>query len=636
MVLTRSQILASRKRRSSVLVDTSSEPEPPLTSPNQSTHVLSSRTILTHSSLQIPRSCLFQSLLHLLSHSPSNILDSLNQLKFVSKYATVSNFFRSLVFEVISCFITNTNSLVDINKLKFLPLCTSSCLFRLKFNSIPSFLPLDPLRIKSISIDNLETAHLDDLEQDLILLSTLINCNQVEEISLPGLFNVSICLLIVRQFPSLLSLTVASVFIDSTSFKFSSQLCKLSKLVLCLNRSSVFLDQIDVSNMINLIELSITNSSPRVKLLIGLDELTLLCNLELGNVHPASTLHPSVQLSTLTLTNMKQDGFISLFVNKSNFKATRINIERCHSLPDSLYWIYQENLHYLCLVAFNDNTSPTKFSTSIAPRLTSFGVFGRSFDVNLTNSPHLLSLILESTTPRCSQKVSLKSPLYINKLQLRGIKYANVLLLLKKSPYLEYLEIANMLNDSAKPPKSKISLNYLKHMRLISTTGVLSALSQCPRLTFLVADRVNDLDLLLSNYPQLQTLTVSDCPLRTPHLSPNSSLKTIKIKVKESPAFNPNFLALCSHLEYLSLNISEYCGDVSVCALPLCLRLGFFHIPFSLGKYLLMNSKSIKATISGTLLTKFDDFVDATNWLGSFIATNGIQNCRLTVRALPL
>ncbi|KAL0209547.1 hypothetical protein RCL1_008385 [Eukaryota sp. TZLM3-RCL] len=269
----------------------------------------------------VPRACLARSFVLLIdssfvSHNSTTSLKSI--LEIVSKFASISTYFRSIILD-ITCHFFNTCKFPlripeNITLVHLLSKALPNSLFSIEYNLNQIF--NSPIQLRSVKLfcsQNFteEPVTIDLFNQFFSLHSSLF----VSNLSLTCKFD---CLLfdsIISTLPVLTSMSVTEYSsndrgIRNGAFTFPQSLSKLSSLNVYSNGN------LDISNVTSLKNLSCSCSWRCHVVVSGLASLSELKSLDLHRVNVDKGLHPNTCLEIINLDQIKINSMV-LFIFKS-------------------------------------------------------------------------------------------------------------------------------------------------------------------------------------------------------------------------------------------------------------------------------------------------------------------------------
>ncbi|KAL0212387.1 hypothetical protein RCL1_006013 [Eukaryota sp. TZLM3-RCL] len=488
-----------------------------------------------HNVISVPRACLARSFVLLIdssfvSHNSTSSLKSI--LEIVSKYASVSTYFRSIILDV-TCHFFNTcnfplripenNSLVDLLNKTF---PNSPFSIEYYFNQVFDFnspLHLDSVRISRCQNYTEEPVTIDLFNQFFSLHSPLF----VSNLSLTCKFD---CLLfdsIISTLPVLTSMSITEYSSNDRGSRngvstFPQSLSQLSSLTVYSNGN------LDISNMTSLNNLSCSCSWRCHVVVSGLASLSELQSLDLHCVGVDTGLHPNACLEVINLEEVSTQSLVLLFSNNDSIKNSSISIIHCEaSIIDPVFWNISSNIStYVATYEGCLKLSNFPYIESLVITSTS------NSELDLRECTRLCNLVM---APFQGKQISLTSPMTCLSC-LSSLEYTmintdgfDLLQLLKHCPYLQHLLVFHLNCDVY---QFSLQLNYLKYLKLMDVTDFFTKFP-CkifPRLAFLRVVGVDlDIAFVTQKCPVLDVLEISDCQIENSFNEVNNSVRILRI-----------------------------------------------------------------------------------------------------------
>ncbi|KAL0218261.1 hypothetical protein RCL1_009109 [Eukaryota sp. TZLM3-RCL] len=528
----------------------------------------------------LPTSCLFRIFLSSLSQLdtipffdiPRQIpLSGIFQTLF--HYGNVSCFFRSQVLNALSFLLDRENVVFNLPKHQSQLMVLNRNLSTSCFN-----VHIDPSQYSAfhLPINNIRSvsfANEDDprSEQSVVLFCKENDLSTVEkfEIVLPNLSPL-LSTLLTSPLPSLRCLTLHTGYSVSSDCVFPHVFLNLISLRIVHHPLSEGNHFVDVSQLINLIDLSFSGCSSSS--LTGLSMLTKLAHLELYSVTLLDCLNPNCQFHSISIDNLDSTSMKFLFNNRENFKSTRISIPSSAAITDSFAWLLQLNVTSLVVgTPLDDDLDET--SLPVLPFLETLTLnSAMNMTIDLDNFPRLQALNTESFYSTLST-LRVSGLIYLQSLYLFDFNYSLLLQLLKLTPFLKTLHLSMAHCDDETFPEDvqHIFLNYLGSLTVVDASEVLSVLSPLPKLkTLTVEGDVNfDWETLNVYFPHLSTLDITNCRLESVTFEPNFTIKYLSVKYQDVDCDLRDTLFLLSFraLQHLSL-ILGFCSSEILIRIP--------------------------------------------------------------------
>ncbi|KAL0224619.1 hypothetical protein RCL1_002531 [Eukaryota sp. TZLM3-RCL] len=459
----------------------------------------------------------------------------------LSKYSSISEYFRSCFLATISNVIQCDNPVLDLvanySAVSTLFRYISPHCIKVKSNTSIVF-PFPTHLITSLTLDFCNS-YTTTSQIDWEHLSTYYKANNFCNLSHLCFSNAYILNLnlLTTMFSNIISLEFYNcsfrLFCSNTDIivpQTLSQLKSLSVHYCNIGESMQDLKKsftIDVSNLRALKVLSISSSLRCC--IIGLSLLPDLKNLSLECVTTIDELHPGVRLDSINIQNY--------YANTLNFEIYCQNFENCQIVLQSnmfpltpLYKFLLENSIELTMLVSKESglgEDNGVFHLKNSTKLTNLIVKSSVSDlvVDISDCSRLDCINVEMCIGSQILFDSSTSCLFFRNVSLECIAADLVSLLLSKCFYLQSLKLAHLSGNFAKP---FLTLNYLQSLSVFYVDNFFELYSVFPRLRFLHVKGFSDLKLSL--FPVLVTLNLKHVEIsRDVGLCPNFTIQNLSL-----------------------------------------------------------------------------------------------------------
>ncbi|KAL0220834.1 hypothetical protein RCL1_000688 [Eukaryota sp. TZLM3-RCL] len=547
--------------------------------------------------------------------------------RFLSSFGNVSIYFRSVLSEVISYFLTSVNPSFHIpfhqTHLQLLSqLCPLSHSFCLKTTLLSregegdNFSDFSAFKFHQLTIDQRQLIS----EQRLFSLFEANSFSHLEELIVHTACNESICLLISLKLPNLKSVSFLDSLLDS-SFTIPSSLSSLFSF----SYSSVMEHSeltLDLSNLTKLHKVSI--DCLKGISLSGLSELDQLKDVHFDGVIQCDLLHPKAYLCSVDISRPSTEFMELFFANKRNFRFASIDL-MFGVVPPSCNWLFSCNLRSLTIGSGKNTDEDDSFETSRVPFVRKLmAAFGEGFPLTFDSCARLESLFLFAAFYDYHPNYSFTDVLPITFLSLDTFDLPSLFFFLSQCPYLKTLDLKRQVPYSGNADGTfTISLNRLESLQLTAVRSFLDLLPRLLRLKRLALHHVKELDLnfINSSCPNLSCLILQNCTISKSFSTPNNSITKLKYTSHTPDALLPctDFFINFAGVLYFSLSVSSD-QNVESLLFPPSVTAVYCSAPLKLVSSSLSTAPFL-TTLSLNIRVVFDDptALDETrNWISGF------------------
>ncbi|KAL0225285.1 hypothetical protein RCL1_003197 [Eukaryota sp. TZLM3-RCL] len=412
-----------------------------------------------------------------------------NFLRFLNRYSSISQYFRSATFSAAHRLLSNVDDDFLFALLSRFPVLVDRLQVSVHFYSKKkSYSPCSTSSALSLFIEYSREVP-DTLTSDLEFLAGVKNVHNliVHKLSYSNfIFNTT------TFFPNLKSLTIKDYFqVHDTFVQFPPTLNSLESLKLIdletgpINFSLV---TISFSELVNLKELSVFASEYDNISIIGLSFLALLSSLSLRFISTVDLLHPNAVISNISLECVK-GSVVSILGCSNAFKTANVDLEiigKCDELVSTFavniwrlnFWGASIEMSSISIQNLNRLSC---LNVSFPPEVPLF--------INFATLPALNSLTLFVEN---ELSWNLPDVLFLTKLEISLLSLPNsemTMELLSKCLYLRVLKLS--FHNSFTFPSCFFSshpqvLSRVEELSLTNSVDLLSHVHELPQLKFLV------------------------------------------------------------------------------------------------------------------------------------------------------
>ncbi|KAL0227540.1 hypothetical protein RCL1_003684 [Eukaryota sp. TZLM3-RCL] len=544
------------------------------------------------------------------------------------KFANVSNFFRTMILDVVSQFLIVTKPEFSYPKhssqLLFLHRMFPDTSFAIKVDTSKSRdFCLEPYVAHCLAFDSDDDIITQDQFKDFLIHN---NFSTVKEFTVPERCNISNVFggSLTGSLPKLQALSFQKLSRHDYESVFTNVQHNIRRLTVGPN-GDVAITSLNVSCFVNLESLGVMGSNQSLTSVTGLSTISTVNNLEFTRLKQCEPLCVSARLKFLLLENVSADCFQSLLAQPCCLKQAKITVIDGKYVPMNLSTSFASNV-----VRYSVSDCRISLDQSLLSFLSKFTALQELALLKVVESNNETSHV--TPIPK-SIRLDLHFLLGILHLTLMNADSYLLCFLLEKCIYLRKLSLhsTHIKHSSSDDDTlftnslSQVSLNYLTVLDFEQVANVYSHLPPMPRLLVMYLECVHDFAFFsLAKSPLLRNLSLEDCRIIPSHSIRNSSLVNLEMIFSEFydhfAKLDVNFLIGFDVLEHLSLHI-----DTSLPCVPQLLPPNIKSLQccfyWSLLKHALLSTSSLKAVAGVLFVTDDDDSDDLNHWLNTLKVT---------------